>query len=92
MLHELAHLAQPFVTAPHGPEFVGIYLALVRQYLGARRAQPLAAAFARHGVRVLPFDGIPRHHIYDTLEEGFFWDHMRELYQEDHRDERDQHP
>jgi hypothetical protein len=85
ILHELAHLAQPFLSAPHGAEFAGIYLALVRQYLGPRRERPLVAAFARHGVRVQLFDGTPRHHIYATLEEGAFWDHMRTQYAEEHR-------
>jgi hypothetical protein len=84
ILHELAHLAQPFCTAGHGPEFAGIYLALVRRYIGVRRERSLTAAFERHGVRVQPFDGVPRHHIFATLEEGAFWDRMRSLYEQEH--------
>ena len=36
LLHEIAHRAtSKFVDEPHGPEFCGVYLALLRKFVGA---------------------------------------------------------
>jgi putative metallohydrolase (TIGR04338 family) len=64
VLHELAHLAQPRRSAFHGPEFAGIYLALVRNRMGWRKERSLAAAFKRHRVRVQALLRTSGHHYY----------------------------
>jgi putative metallohydrolase (TIGR04338 family) len=51
VLHEMAHCLTPVSYAPHGPEYAGVFLALVRRGLTPAVAQALEDAFARHGVR-----------------------------------------
>lgn len=51
VLHEMAHPLTADGVAPHGPEFAGILLALVRRAMGVGVAQSLEDAFALHRVR-----------------------------------------
>jgi hypothetical protein len=50
VLHEIAHLAQPYAEASHGKHWASIYLSLVHHFL-PRLHRPLAESFVRHGVR-----------------------------------------
>jgi len=49
--HELAHTLCPDEYAWHGPEFVGIYLFLVRLMMGDEWAKSLSDAFRRYRVK-----------------------------------------
>ena len=51
VLHELAHLVQPYETAWHGPEFRSVFLALVRHELGAEAAERLRQQFVAHKLK-----------------------------------------
>jgi putative metallohydrolase (TIGR04338 family) len=51
VLHEVAHPLTPEECAPHGPEYAGVLLVLVRRAMGVAPAQALEDAFARHRVR-----------------------------------------
>ena len=51
VLHEVAHCLTPERFAPHGPEYAGVFLSLVRRRLSPGTAQALEDAFARHRVR-----------------------------------------
>ncbi len=51
VLHELAHVADHPHNAGHGPEFVGIYLDLVREFLGERFERRLLRNCETNGVR-----------------------------------------
>lgn len=53
VLHEMAHPLVEAEAAPHGPEYAGVLLALVRRAMGPGAAQRLEDAFARHRVRHL---------------------------------------
>lgn len=50
--HEVAHSLNASDGAPHGPEFAGIYLLLVRTVMGPEAEARLRAAFKTHRVRV----------------------------------------
>lgn len=54
ILHEIAHTVTPYHSdvAPHGPEFCGILLGLVRHYLGTDVARRLRANMRTHRVKV----------------------------------------
>ncbi len=52
LLHEVAHCLAPVMKANHGPEYAGIFLALVRQYMGPAAAVSLRASFREHRVKV----------------------------------------
>jgi putative metallohydrolase (TIGR04338 family) len=53
ILHEMAHALSPYSgVAPHGKEFAGILLTLVRQVMGREQSDELRAAFRTHKVRV----------------------------------------
>lgn len=54
VLHEMAHPLGAPEAAPHGPEYAGVFLALVRRAMGPAPAQALEEAFGRHRVRHLP--------------------------------------
>lgn len=55
VLHELAHGIQPQATAWHGPEFCGIYVRLVQQFMGDEAAKVLLRNFHVQRVKyVLP--------------------------------------
>jgi len=57
VLHELGHAASARrhgVIAAHGPEFAGVFLGLVRRFLGPDAAGRLAAAYRSHRVRFAP--------------------------------------
>lgn len=52
ILHELAHVLNTTSSyAPHGPEFAGLYAALVERHIGVAAATELRAAFKTHRVR-----------------------------------------
>ena len=51
LLHEVAHCLTPAACAPHGPEYAGVLLALVRRGMGPAAAQSLEDAFAGQRVR-----------------------------------------
>jgi len=54
VLHELAHYGIGYREdiAPHGPEFSGIWLTLVRQFCSARTSHALERAIAKEKVKV----------------------------------------
>lgn len=56
--HELAHVLTPSRYAAHGPEWVGIYLHLVRTVIGETAARDLGRVMRQHKVRV-SLKGIP---------------------------------
>lgn len=51
ILHELAHCLTPHKYAPHGPEFAGILLTLVRYQVGAEAARQHRQRYREHRVR-----------------------------------------
>ena len=51
VLHELAHLLVPGNYAWHGPEFAGVLLALVRQYMGEEAWKSLRTCYQLRRVR-----------------------------------------
>ena len=51
VLHEVAHCLTAEQYAAHGPEYAGVFLALVRRRLDPLAAQVLEDAFGRHRVR-----------------------------------------
>jgi putative metallohydrolase (TIGR04338 family) len=51
ILHEMAHCLTPWGKAPHGPEFAGILLTLVRNVMGPEHAKDLRASFSSGRVR-----------------------------------------
>lgn len=51
VLHEVAHCLTPVEFAPHGPEYAGILLSLVRRAVDPGTAQRMEDAFTRHRVR-----------------------------------------
>lgn len=51
LLHEIAHRAtSKFVDEPHGPEFCGVYLALLHWFVGAPAARLLHRELEKRGV------------------------------------------
>ena len=54
ILHEIAHTVRPAGpdVAAHGPEFCGIFLGLVRHFLGAETGRQLRQNMRTHRVRV----------------------------------------
>jgi len=53
VLHELAHWAlNDARVADHGPTFTRVVLDATAEFCGSARAEALAAAYDRHGVRV----------------------------------------
>ena len=51
LLHEVAHCLTPWSFAPHGPEYAGVLLSVVRHGMGPATAQALEDAFDRQRVR-----------------------------------------
>ena len=51
LLHEVAHCLTAEHYAAHGPEYAGVFLALVRRRMSPASAQALEDAFVRHRVR-----------------------------------------
>lgn len=51
ILHEIAHILIGGGYAPHGPEFAGVLLTLVRHQMGAEHAKDLRESFRKHRVR-----------------------------------------
>lgn len=51
ILHELAHTLTEIGEPPHGAQFAGIFLFLVRQEMGPEAGQALREAYRRHRVR-----------------------------------------
>jgi putative metallohydrolase (TIGR04338 family) len=51
ILHEVAHVCQPDVSAGHGREYCKIYLALVKKWMGRVEYELLKIAFKKHGVK-----------------------------------------
>lgn len=52
VLHEIAHvLVSSYQVAPHGPEFVGCLLRLVKHFMGDRVFVALNSSFKEHKVR-----------------------------------------
>ncbi len=58
LLHELAHAATPNECAPHGPEFAGRYLALVRRFVSESLWEELRGLFITHRVAFTHSDGV----------------------------------
>ena len=56
LLHEVAHCLTPGGGPPHGPEYAGILVCLVRRRMGLGTAQTLEDAFVRQRVRWTPVD------------------------------------
>lgn len=54
VLHEVAHCLTDARAAAHGPEFAGVMLALVRQFMGPGAAASLRSSFRSHRVRIGP--------------------------------------
>lgn len=54
LLHELAHICQPPLTAMHGPEFLKVWLDLVELKMGKREAKALRAALIKEGALPQP--------------------------------------
>jgi putative metallohydrolase (TIGR04338 family) len=54
LLHEVAHCLAPRGCAPHGPEYAGVLVCLVRRRMGLAAAQALEDAFVRQRVRWSP--------------------------------------
>jgi len=58
--HELAHvigwLPGKDHERDHGPKFAGIYLALVKRYIGVRTAASLEKVFVEKGVKFTPYE------------------------------------
>lgn len=52
VLHEIAHCLTPRTYAPHGPEFAGVVLTLVRHKMGDEAGRQLAESYRAHKVRV----------------------------------------
>lgn len=52
ILHEIAHCLTPSRYAPHGPEFAGVFLTLVRHAAGAEVGRRLRERFRENRVRV----------------------------------------
>lgn len=54
VLHELAHFGIGYREdiAPHGPEFVGMFMALVHEFCNGRTSHALERAFAREKVHM----------------------------------------
>lgn len=50
-LHEVAHVLTPGKYADHGPEFAGVLLALIRQFMGPEAAASLRESFRGHRVK-----------------------------------------
>jgi putative metallohydrolase (TIGR04338 family) len=57
--HEIAHTLTPSVRAAHGPEFVGVYLFLVRTVMGPEWAKTLSDCFREQKVRRSNADVLP---------------------------------
>jgi putative metallohydrolase (TIGR04338 family) len=51
VLHEVAHCLTPETFAPHGSEYAGVFLAIVRRAMGFGPAQALEDSFDRNRVR-----------------------------------------
>jgi len=49
--HEIAHCLNPVSCTSHGPEFVGVYLFLVKTIIGAEAAARLRAALRETGAK-----------------------------------------
>jgi putative metallohydrolase (TIGR04338 family) len=54
LLHEVAHCLAPAGCAPHGPQYAGVLVCLVRRRMGLAAAQALEDAFVRQRVRWSP--------------------------------------
>lgn len=53
ILHEVAHtVTSTGIVAPHGPEFCGVFLALVRHFMGVEAAKRLRANMRTYRVKV----------------------------------------
>jgi len=70
VLHELVHLMTPDPFAPHGKEFCGVYLELVKRFIGRGHWLTLKAAFKPERVR------------YRGLAHALIWSRMRKAKQE----------
>ena len=62
VLHEVAHCLTPRGYASHGPEFAGVFVALVRQVMGPAAAASLRDSFRSYRVRVGPAP-VPRYRL-----------------------------
>ncbi len=51
ILHEIAHVCQPRISAGHGREYCKVYLALVKKWIGKEASLALKTAFDEHGVK-----------------------------------------
>ena len=56
LLHEVAHCLTPGGRPPHGAEYAGILVCLVRRRMGLGTAQALEDAFLRQRVQWTPVD------------------------------------
>lgn len=54
LLHELAHHVVPRPHAPHGPLWCAVYADLVKEFLGEKASDQLAASFAKGRVKYGP--------------------------------------
>ncbi len=72
VLHELAHYGIGYRNdiAAHGPEFVGIWLTLVREFCNAKTSHALEKACAREKVNLTPPGGLTLQKVQTTETEG----------------------